>query len=350
MSVKAAVYAAIGSTVVLGATNANAQSSVQLYGTVDAFAGAVQVSGAGPRSAVVDSSGLTTSYWGMSGKEDLGAGLSAEFTLESFFRIDTGEGGRFGTNDTFFKRNSFVGLSSKYGAIKLGRNTTPFFISMLLFNPLQDSQTFSPMFLHTYTTPPGAPVTNTVAGDTGWDNSILYQSPAFGGLHINAIYSTGESPGHAGQQNYGANALWFVERFAATFAAQRVAKSSDFFNGADRQDAYLAGASYDFGVVKTYAQVLQSTSEFPGQASMRARSMQLGATVPMMGQSSLMVTWVRTWQRGNDTIADAKRDTATIAYDYPFSKRTDSYMVARYDKVSGLNTAISFGLGVRHKF
>ena len=54
---------------------------------------------------------MTTSWFGVSGSEDLGGGLSALFTLQSFMRADTGASGRFGA-DTFWARNAFVGLAS----------------------------------------------------------------------------------------------------------------------------------------------------------------------------------------------------------------------------------------------
>lgn len=333
-----------------GTTVAHAQSNVQLYGTVDAFAGSVRASGDARSAAVVDSAGLTTSYWGIGGQEALGGGLNAEFALESFFRTDTGKVGRF-DGDVFFGRNAYVGLNGGFGAVKLGRNTTPWFVSMLLFNPLADSAVFSPMFLHTYTTAPGSPVGNTVAGDTAWDNSALYQSPGFGGLRFNAIYATGESVGHQGKQNVGGNATYFNGNFGATLAVQRVAVNAPEFaaTGANYQMAYLAGASYDFKVVKVFGQYAQSDNNFSTASRQRDRTVQVGASAPL-GPGSLMAGWVRTWHGSNELIDSKRRDTTTVAYDYPFSKRTDVYAAWRYDKVTELNPGNTFGVGMRHKF
>jgi len=60
---------------------AHAQSSVQLYGQVDAWAGMQQFPG-GKRAWVEGGGGMSTSYWGMKGAEDLGNGYRAVFTLE----------------------------------------------------------------------------------------------------------------------------------------------------------------------------------------------------------------------------------------------------------------------------
>ncbi len=334
----------------LAAGAAFAQSHVQLYGAVDAFAGSIRSSGDAHGTAAVESSGLTTSYWGIGGQEALGNGLNAEFTLESFFRTDTGKAGRF-DGDVMFGRNAYVGLNGGFGAIKLGRNTTPWFISMLLFNPLADSAMFSPMFLHTYTTPPGSPVSNSIAGDTAWNNSVLYQSPSFDGLRFNAIYSTGEVTGHQGKQNYGGNATYFNGNFGASLALQRVGVNAPEFStfGTSYQTAYVAGVSYDFKVVKLFGQYAQSDNDFSTLSRQRDKTMQMGASAPL-GHGLLMLEWARTWQGGNEALASRRRDTTTMAYDYPFSKRTDVYAAWRYDKVADLNLGNTFGMGLRHKF
>ncbi|SOY44397.1 Porin transmembrane protein [Cupriavidus taiwanensis] len=342
--------AAVALSCSVGTGTAVAQGSVQLYGTVDAFAGSVRFSGDVSSKVAVQSSGMTTSYWGIGGQEALGGGLNAEFALEGFFKTDDGQLGRF-PGDTFLGRNAYVGLNGSFGAIKLGRNTTPWFISMMLFNPLTDSAAFSPIFLHTYNTLPGSPVNLTVAGDTEWDNSVLYQSPAFGGLRFNAMYSTGESMGHQGKQNYGANVTYFAGNFGATAAIQRVAVSAFEFidSGAAYQVSYIGGLSYNFATFKLFAQYAQSDNHFDGQSTQHDRTTQLGTSLPLPA-GALMLAWARTWHGGNETILAARRDTATLAYDYPFSKRTDAYAAWRYDKVTGFGPGNSFAVGLRHKF
>lgn len=344
------ILAALAAAGGMASGSVHAQSSVQLYGAVDSFVGSMRASGDAHSSSVVNSSGLTTSYWGIGGQEALGNGLNAEFALESFFRTDNGKVGRF-DGDTMFARNAYVGLNGTFGTLKLGRNATPWFISMLLFNPLADSETFSPMFLHTYTTPPGAPLGNSVAGDTAWSNSVLYQSPGFGGLRFNAIYAAGEVPGHQGKQSYGGNVTYFNGNFGATLAVQRVGVDTPAFaaSGANYQMAYLAGASYDFKLIKLFGQYAQSDNQFSTVSRQRDRTMQVGASVPI-GPGTLMAEWARTWQGGNEALQSARRDTTTVAYDYPFSKRSDIYAAWRYDKVTAFNPGNSFGIGLRHKF
>lgn len=142
--VKLAVLAA---TLLCG--NAKAQSSTTLYGMVDAYVGATKARGA-DRAYGVNSGGMQTSYFGIKGTENRGTGLKAIFDLNGFLRPDTGKQGRF-DGDALFTRNAYVSLQgARLGTVKLGRNTTPYFISTILFNPLVDSFVFSPAIFHTY--------------------------------------------------------------------------------------------------------------------------------------------------------------------------------------------------------
>ena len=75
------------------ASSAFAQSSVQLYGQVDEWVGAQKFPG-GKTAVQVSGGGMSTSYWGLKGAEDLGNGYKAIFTLEGFFRAQNGQFGQ----------------------------------------------------------------------------------------------------------------------------------------------------------------------------------------------------------------------------------------------------------------
>ena len=72
------------------ATVAQAQSSVTIYGIVDAAL--VSVTGASATGKVqgMGNGGLSTPRLGFRGTEDLGGGLKANFHLEAEFLADTG--------------------------------------------------------------------------------------------------------------------------------------------------------------------------------------------------------------------------------------------------------------------
>jgi len=323
------------------AMEAHAQSSVQLYGQVDAFAGAMHLSGAPGTAWEVGGGGMSTSYWGIKGSESLGANLKAVFALEDFFRSNNGRYGSF-DGQSFFARNSYVGLETLAGTLTLGRNTVPLFVSTILFNPFGDSFNFSPMVLHTYMDSGLGPAS--VQGDTGWDNSVLYSSPSFGGLAGSLLYGTAGVPGHTGQASYGGNLLYFGGRVAATAAYQTVHDSSILFNGASRQTTFQFGATYDFTLVKLYAQyqIVNNNNQ------LRDNTSQLGASVPL-GTGDMRVSWVRT-RRDNAASGDATRNTLALGYVEPLSKRTSLYATYLYDKVSRESSGSSFGVGMRQQF
>ncbi|SDC67052.1 Outer membrane protein (porin) [Cupriavidus sp. YR651] len=334
-----------------------AQSSVTLYGQVDAFVGSTKASG-GDRAAILGAGGMQTSYWGMRGSEDLGSGLKAIFDLNGYYRVDTG---RFGRSDTdgFLTRSSYVGLqSSTYGTVRLGRNTTPYFLSTILFNPLVDSYNFGPSIFQTYKTATDGRVFDPgIIGDSGWSNSVVYSSPNFGGLTVNLIYAFGEQPGSTGQNKFGGNVTYFNGAFAATAAVQQsrfnivpgdVTAPPAALAGFDKQTAAQFGLSYDFGVAKVFGQAQYIRTAVNGaQGDIRHANGQAGVLVPL-GAGNVLASYAYANTR-NDTAAMG-RHTAAIAYDYNVSKRTDLYAAYFYDRVTGQSHAETFGAGMRHRF
>ena len=118
------------------AIDARAQSSIEVYGLVGAYAGKMQRSGDAAAVRQVNGGGLTTSFLGFRGKEDLGGDLKAIYALESFFRPDTGEQGRSAA-DPLFSRNAWVGLEGSWGRLTLGRQTNPAYAAMAQLSPLR---------------------------------------------------------------------------------------------------------------------------------------------------------------------------------------------------------------------
>ncbi|ETN82740.1 hypothetical protein NECAME_17644 [Necator americanus] len=126
---KITISCAAGSILAVAASPAFAQSSVTLYGLVDA---AVRYQ----TNAAPDGKDLvgmtvgpeTNSRWGLRGTEDLGGGLSAIFRLENQFDAFNG---KLSSPNELFGRQSYVGLSSDtYGTLTLGRQYSPLYDSM----------------------------------------------------------------------------------------------------------------------------------------------------------------------------------------------------------------------------
>ncbi len=108
-----------------------AQSSVTLYGIVDQSIRYTTNSNAANDSMVQMTNGaITNSRWGLKGTEDLGGGMQVFFRLESGFEPETGA---LDSNNTLFNRYAYVGLTSNFGTVKLGRQAT---VGMDLFGDL----------------------------------------------------------------------------------------------------------------------------------------------------------------------------------------------------------------------
>jgi len=103
------VSIAVAVSAALAASAAHAQSSVTLYGLVDAGITYTNNVGGSGRVALV-SGNISGSRFGLRGSEDLGGGLKTIFVLENGFNVNNGTLGQGGR---MFGRQAYVGLSSK---------------------------------------------------------------------------------------------------------------------------------------------------------------------------------------------------------------------------------------------
>jgi predicted porin len=308
----------------------------------------------------VNSGGLTTSWIGFKGSEDLGNGLKANFLLTSFLQTDTGVQGRF-PGDTLFSRDANVGLSGNFGALTLGRELAPQFLPTILFNPFGDSYQFSPLLQHLNVPVLNADFStrwaNTMASDTGWSNSIRYVTPSFGGLTANLHYQFGEVAGDNGKNNVGMNLLYFNGPLSLTAFYHRVKVNNPLAApvgivqvsptgvNAARQTAWYLGGAYDLKVAKLFATYDRTKHDIDQED----KTWSLGTSVPA-GNGKILAAWAQTKRTGAAVGADQKRDTASVGYDYDLSKRTDLYAILMSDKIRSLDRGNSFGVGIRHRF
>jgi predicted porin len=313
--------------------------SVQLYGLIGMYIDSAKVSTARASTVQEGGGGMTTSFWGLRGKEDIGGGNAVFFALESFFRPNTGQMGR-NTTDGIFSRNAYVGVTGAYGTFKFGEQTNPTYFNQILVNPFGASVVFSPLILHSYT----ASYNNTQIGDTVWANAVEYVSPNYGGLTGTATYGVSSTTGHQGKDNVGLHLTYINGPITAVASAQRarvaaVAPSSG-------QYLYLAGAAYDAKVVKFYgaAQMTSNTDIETG-----SHTYELGVSVPLSPSNVLLAEWART-KHSAPLDKGYVRNTGSVAYDYILSKRTYVYVVYSYDKQTAYGSASTFGVGMQHTF
>ena len=353
---------------------AHAQSSVTLYGLVDAYVGQTsrQVDStivasrvAKLKQNVVNGSGQNNSRWGMRGTEDLGGGMKGLFVLEGGFQPDTGAfatisnqgGGLFG-------RQAWVGLSSGFGTVGLGRQYPAYDDLRGATNMIYDSNFAT---------------TGTVWGTGLQDyqnrssNSIKYISPDFAGFSGAVTYGFGENKT---QTTDAENVASIHIKYAngpllVGFAHQRekqvaggVGSSSLFGAGANigvpagpaafnaTRKYNLVGASYDFGVAKLTGQYNQAKGETSATTSAKDKEFNVGVSVPF-GAAALAAGYSRS---KSDAAGNNNRGTGvSLLGTYALSKRTNLYTGFLVTKVESANAATetkasTFGLGVKHLF
>lgn len=343
----------------LSCAAAHAQSGVQVYGVVDMYVGKKQLASAsGLSQTVADSGGMTTSQWGMRGTEDLGGGLKASFEMSGFFRADTGDTGRF-TNDAMFSRTTYVGLQGNWGLLRLGRITTPNFVSTIRLNPFGDSVALNPISLHTYIG--GQPMDAAIASggaagisDSSFSNAVAYTSPNVAGFVGALSYGIGEASGGANRKvgyslTYGSGPLLVSlsgeDVNQPTLPAPPVVPAGNQKQG---QSTWQLGASYDLGSVKLFAQHSRTDIDLPASAERSFRTTQLGAAVPV-GKGRVLASVAQT-RKSETALANVRRTTWALGYDHDLSKRTDVYAVFMKDSVTNLQRGTTLVAGIRHRF
>jgi predicted porin len=156
---------------------AQAQSSVTLYGRLDAgleyMSGVPGANGGSTHRFRAESGDWGTSLWGLKGVEDLGGGTRAVFQLEGSFNTMNGQGP---ANNGLFNRWATVGMSNaNYGTLLMGREL---FISNGVwdFDPFGQSNWSSASLVRGRNWPQSS-------------NNISYQSPKIAGFDFYGQYA-----------------------------------------------------------------------------------------------------------------------------------------------------------------
>jgi len=218
-----------------------AQSSVSLYGVVDASLESVK--GSDTTVSRVSSDNLATSRLGFKGTEDLGGGLKANFVLETALKSDTGAQGN---SARFFDRAAWAGLAGGFGELRLGRQDSS--AGLLAGNTsLLGAQAYDDL-----------KIAKTYAGD-GYrrlDNAVTYLLPTLvKGLSAQVQYSTQADSTVTGGESYG-NDRGKTWGFNVAYAADGVVAGVGYVNGkfnpagSVKDTGVLAYAGYDFAVAK----------------------------------------------------------------------------------------------------
>ncbi|OXI43980.1 porin [Burkholderia aenigmatica] len=158
---------------------AHAQSSVTLYGRIDAgieyMSGLTNGNGGSTSRWRAESGDWGTSLWGVQGSEDLGGGNKATFHLEGGF--NTMNGAMTGGTNQIFNRWATVGLANdRLGTLQLGQQLWITNTGIWGFDPFGETSWSSASLLRGRNWP-------------ATSNAISYQSPNLYGLDVYGQYS-----------------------------------------------------------------------------------------------------------------------------------------------------------------
>ena len=381
----------IALAVMAAAGAASAQSSVTVFGIVDAtIAYGKGTDGASSKTQLTNS-GYNSSRIGFRGTEDLGGGLAASFWLEGSLGNDDGTAGQRipvgnqnglqAPNDgagLVFNRRSTVSLSGNWGEVRMGRDYTPTFWNLTIFDPFGTNGTGTTL---TLVAPAGGLGTAANAlvpvGTRGVivraSNDIGYFLPAnLGGIYGQVNYWMGENvqnnaanekdgTGWGGRIGYGAGPFNVAISYAKTrYDATPVngaagGPSGDF-------TTWNIGGQWDFGMAKLmghYSAENRDTSAT--SAEVDGKGWLIGALVPV-GAGEIRVAY-STYKIELVGGAEPEAKQLALGYVHNLSKRTALYTtIARVKNEGGSafalngssavanNTSTGFDLGIRHSF
>ncbi|CAB3797068.1 Outer membrane porin protein [Paraburkholderia ultramafica] len=354
---------AVAVSAALAASAAHAQSSVTLYGLIDAgLMYTNNVSKGGSHGALIQatSGNINGSRFGLRGAEDLGGGLKAIFVLENGFNV---QNGNLGQHSRLFGRQAFVGLSStEFGTVTLGRQ----------YDSLVD-------FV--------APLSATAGtfGDTGFahpfdndnlnhsvrmSNAVKYTSNNFSGLKFGGMYAFSNSTDFAINRAYSAGASFNYGPFNVAAGYLQINGSNSatntggavdvlestangtggFLVGAHVQRVVGAGLNYAFG--PAVVGFVYTNSHFQGtnsfnlnNGSQRFDNYELNFKYTLTPAVTLGIADTYTDGRlSGATLAgkpafgtDPKFNQVNVQAVYAFSKRTDVYAEGMYQRAIGQN-------------
>lgn len=341
----------------------SALAQTEVYGVVDAGV----VADSGCRSDCtrtrVDSGVSSGSRLGVRGREDLGNGTAAVYTVEAGFLNDTGVSDQ---NGRLFGRQAFVGLDGPLGLVTLGRQYNLVYTTLTdVADPFHGGMAGSAANLVGYTT-------------KRYDNTIKYTSPrSRSGLIGSVIYSFGESPFNSKvNRAYGATIGYEKGRVNLSITHQRKDNLLDATGTTPAVDQSasnsLVAANVDFGRFVGYAAYGHSKGDGSSQwdetnpygavaqrdPSTNSRDVLLGVAVPM-GATTLLASVIHKDDRG---LANRDANQIAIGASYALSKRTNVYTsVAKIQNRNGAGYTVgnasnrgsgdrAINIGLKHAF
>jgi predicted porin len=355
----------IALAVLAAAGAASAQSSVTLFGIVDATL--AHGHGSVSNKTQLTNSGYNSSRLGFRGTEDLGGGMSASFWLEAGVNNDDGRGAATNTNNQTtggavagigggqgltFNRRSTVSLAGGWGELRLGRDYNPQFWNLTVFDPFGTNGVGTTQVLNS-----NSVITGPI--NVRSSNSIGYFLPGnLGGFYGQVQYYMGENNTGPATEKDGTGAGLRVGFASGPFNVALAVASTKYATTATAGDVKTVniGGQWDLGMAKIQGEYSrdrrESTTELKGRGGL------IGALVPV-GAGEIRAAY----SMYKFTPGDSQAKKLALGYVHNLSKRTAVYAtVARVKNTNGsaqaLNGSVTavngsstgYDFGLRHSF
>lgn len=378
----------------MAATGVFAQSSVTIYGIVEATADVgykrtvdTKVTNVSSTLVTTNNSvatkngfriqdgndqGVGTSRIGFRGTEDLGGGLKGNFLLEMGIRVDDGcvtvngtvpcSSGNSGGN--LFGRNAWGGLSGGFGEVRVGRQLLGSFL-------VQGNSWVAGSSNGLY----DAASANLPMGGVRFSNAVKYLTPNLSGFTANVTLAAPETEAPTSTTSFITGVTSTAKRrtgfdlaleyangpayvgfgYNLRDAANLTDNGTGTISNPGKVTAYTLGGSFDLGVVKPYANYTNQLTKFDSAVlatltagESKGTAVSFGVKAPV-GPVTLIAGYARLKTKGftNTTglssgSVDQKRDSYQIGAQYPLSKRT--LVEVNYGQSKDVGTTVSAAL------
>jgi len=372
-----------------GFATAQAQSSVSIYGILDVgvmgtnYKGSAAGASTTQQQTFIGQSAESTSRLGFRGTEDLGGGRSALFVVE------TGLNPTNGTVITGNNRQSFVGIKQNgLGQVTFGTQYTPVFTAVQASGANQTNNMIGDVIYATNLQAGGGnPGNGTYANPSSsagtsdsltvrTSNTMQIATEKFAGFGAKAMLTANNTSTGTGDTNYtgwglGADYTWNKLYVTAVYQGLKSQNPGTLTNpvpalwtsatgGVNTQDNQkYVGASYDFGILKGYAQWINRKAIDTLNTNYFANR-----TAQQIGVRGNFTPSIEGWASvGNGKVSAFGLSQPTANFtgyqagaNYYLSKRTNLYAIYGQNKTSSVSASLgalsgsNYAVGVRHTF
>lgn len=352
---------------------AMAQSSVSIYGLISAGVGYTSNSGGRNLVSVINGPEQLPRF-GFKGREDLGGGTSAIFTLENGFSITNGT---LGQGNRMFGRQAWVGLANqRWGTFTVGRQYDD--MSQTLY------WSESAVLFSAFGTRIGD--TDNIFNTLRFNNSVKYKSADYNGLSLSGTYAFSNATEFSNNSGFSFGvsyvhgplklglAMAQYNRPASASNASAAVDSSSYgysspftmsLNGSSVQvqRSIALGATYDFGFLAATLGYSNVLFDYIDSTGLRVQNAELTLTHQITPAWLVGAAYIYTVgdYSSNPQVHYNQLNIGTV---YSLSKRTDLFLVgigqwaggaAKYAQIysttaSATRNQFSVTSGIRVKF